>query len=46
MGEEIIGTISCKPNRKNVRDLDIALIISLDGQLTKMGNKHFDYRLR
>ena len=46
MGEEIIGTISCKPNRKNVRDLDIALIISLDGQLTKMSNKHFDYRLR
>ena len=46
MGEEIIGTISCKPNRKNVRDLDIALIISLDGQHTKMSNKHLDYRLR
>ena len=45
-GEEITGQISCKPNPKNERDLDIGLDINFDGTHSKIINKHVEYRLR
>lgn len=44
-GEEIAGEISCKPNNKNPRDLDIGLSISCSGQHSDVA-KHMQYRLR
>jgi type I protein arginine methyltransferase len=44
-GEKIIGELTCKPNQKNRRDLDIAVDISIDGKHTKI-NKTINYRLR
>jgi len=37
-GEEIKGTLSCKPNTKNPRDLDISVTIDFDG---KHSSAHF-----
>ena len=45
-GEEITGQISCKPNPKNKRDLDIGLEINFDGTHSKIIDKHVEYRLR
>lgn len=45
-GEEIRGMISCVPNPKNERDLDIALDINFDGAHSKLINKRLEYRLR
>ncbi|KAL3822982.1 hypothetical protein ACHAXA_008122 [Cyclostephanos tholiformis] len=45
-GEEITGTIACRPNRKNARDLDISLDINFDGRYSKIISKHVEYRLR
>jgi len=45
-GEEITGSITCKPNPRNERDLDIALDINFDGAHSKIINKHVEYRLR
>lgn len=45
-GEEIRGLISCMPNSRNERDLDIALVINFDGAHSKLVNKRVEYRLR
>jgi protein arginine N-methyltransferase 1 len=45
MGEEIEGTISCKPNKKNNRDLDIGVSLKFDGKNSAI-DKHLHYRLR
>ena len=45
-GEEITGMISCKPNPKNKRDLDISFDLNFDGAHSKLVNKHVEYRLR
>ena len=44
--EEVIGTIVCRPNPKNKRDLDISLDINFDGTHSKLIDKHVEYRLR
>ena len=44
-GEDISGTISCKPNPNNNRDLDISMDVVFDGQHSKMDTK-LEYRLR
>jgi protein arginine N-methyltransferase 1 len=44
-GEEITGEISCKPNKKNRRDLDIGISLSFHGQHSSI-DKSLDYRLR
>eukprot|EP00565_Helicotheca_tamesis_P007614 CAMPEP_0185732482 /NCGR_PEP_ID=MMETSP1171-20130828/16388_1 /TAXON_ID=374046 /ORGANISM="Helicotheca tamensis, Strain CCMP826" /LENGTH=268 /DNA_ID=CAMNT_0028401983 /DNA_START=86 /DNA_END=892 /DNA_ORIENTATION=- len=44
-GEVITGKISCTPNPKNNRDLDIALQVHFDGRHSKL-NESYDYRLR
>ncbi|VEU39817.1 unnamed protein product [Pseudo-nitzschia multistriata] len=44
-GERIAGDIACKPNKKNRRDLDIAISISVDGKHNKSAFS-VDYRLR
>lgn len=44
-GEQIQGTISCKPNMKNNRDLDISVSVSLNGMYSK-GNQELVYYLR
>ena len=44
-GEEISGTINCKPNPNNNRDLDISMDVVFDGQHSKMDSK-LEYRLR
>eukprot|EP00980_Cylindrotheca_fusiformis_P008264 scaffold1736_cov127-Cylindrotheca_fusiformis.AAC.78 len=44
-GEEIAGEITCRPNKKNNRDLDIGLSISCSGQHSNIV-KHMQYRLR
>lgn len=45
-GEELVGRISCKPNTKNERDLDISLDINFDGTHSKVIDKRVEYRLR
>lgn len=45
-GEELVGRISCKPNTKNERDLDISLDINFDGTHCKVIDKRVEYRLR
>mmetsp|Transcript_41503 Transcript_41503/g.71058 ORF Transcript_41503/g.71058 Transcript_41503/m.71058 type:complete len:497 (-) Transcript_41503:226-1716(-) len=45
-GEELEGTISCRPNPRNERDLDIDFEVSLDGKHSKIMNKKLEYRLR
>mmetsp|Transcript_7597 Transcript_7597/g.18940 ORF Transcript_7597/g.18940 Transcript_7597/m.18940 type:complete len:460 (+) Transcript_7597:81-1460(+) len=44
-GERISGDITCKPNKKNRRDLDIGISISVDGQ-HKKSSFSINYRLR
>ena len=44
-GETVSGEIKCKPNKKNHRDLDIGISLSMDGRHSKY-DKHMDYRLR
>lgn len=44
-GEIIKGTIDCKPNKKNPRDLDIGLSLKFHGTHSKI-DKHMDFRLR
>lgn len=43
--ETLKGEVSCKPNKKNPRDLDISLSLVFDGQHSKL-DKHLNYRLR
>lgn len=45
-GETIYGKISCKPNEKNNRDLDIQLNLSVDAMYTKIINKEIMFYLR
>jgi type I protein arginine methyltransferase len=45
-GEEIEGEISCKPNKRNRRDLDIGLTIHFSGLHSKANRKTVYYRLR
>ena len=44
-GEELSGTLSCAPNDRNARDLDISIKINFAGRLMKMQTTNF-YRLR
>ncbi|KAL7524494.1 hypothetical protein ACHAWF_000974 [Thalassiosira exigua] len=44
-GEELTGTISCAPNPRNKRDLDITVDLSFDGAHAKI-RKKIEYRLR
>lgn len=43
--EKLSGCITCKPNRRNRRDLDIRISLAIDGQRNK-NNLSMDYRLR
>mmetsp|Transcript_23741 Transcript_23741/g.29912 ORF Transcript_23741/g.29912 Transcript_23741/m.29912 type:complete len:202 (+) Transcript_23741:303-908(+) len=45
-GETIRGTISCKPNEKNNRDLDIEFNITLNGAYTQIVDKDILFHLR
>ena len=45
-GETIEGDISCKPNKKNPRDLDIGLTMTFHGKHSDVVGSHMDYRLR
>mmetsp|Transcript_7442 Transcript_7442/g.15992 ORF Transcript_7442/g.15992 Transcript_7442/m.15992 type:complete len:457 (-) Transcript_7442:224-1594(-) len=44
-GETISGDITCKPNKKNRRDLDIGVSLSINGKHNK-SSFSVDYRLR
>mmetsp|Transcript_17405 Transcript_17405/g.25701 ORF Transcript_17405/g.25701 Transcript_17405/m.25701 type:complete len:366 (+) Transcript_17405:101-1198(+) len=44
-GEKICGRISCKPNKKNRRDLDISLHITFQGSRCQV-DKKVNFRLR
>ena len=44
-GERVSGKLSCRPNKKNPRDLDINLQIHFDGSHSKLDCSQ-DYRLR
>ncbi|XP_053112280.1 protein arginine N-methyltransferase 8 isoform X6 [Hemicordylus capensis] len=44
-GEEIYGTISMKPNEKNVRDLDFTVDLDFKGQLCETSISN-DYKMR
>lgn len=44
-GEVITGEISCKPNKRNRRDLDISLQINFQGRYSEVDSK-VHYRLR
>ncbi|KAG7357320.1 50S ribosomal protein L11 methylase [Nitzschia inconspicua] len=44
-GETIAGEIKCKPNKKNRRDLDISITLSVNGRHSKF-TKQLNYRLR
>lgn len=45
-GENLGGEISCKPNKKNRRDLDIAVHLGCKGRHTEDMSKTLHYRLR
>ena len=45
-GETITGEISCKPNKRNRRDLDIGLQLTFKGRYSEVDNKKVHYRLR
>lgn len=45
-GETITGEISCKPNKRNCRDLDIGLQLNFKGRYSEVDNKKVHYRLR
>ena len=44
-GETISGEITCKPNQKNRRDLDIGIHVKFDGRHSSV-DKEMDFRLR
>ncbi|XP_016386294.1 protein arginine N-methyltransferase 8-B-like [Sinocyclocheilus rhinocerous] len=44
-GEEIVGTVSMKPNEKNARDLDFTFELDFKGQLCEAAIAH-DYKMR
>ncbi|KAJ8249878.1 hypothetical protein COCON_G00230940 [Conger conger] len=44
-GEEIVGSISMKPNEKNIRDLDFTFELDFKGQLCEAAISH-DYKMR
>jgi type I protein arginine methyltransferase len=44
-GETLSGTLSCKPNLKNRRDLDIGLDLQFDGRYSHVSKK-LNFRLR
>jgi type I protein arginine methyltransferase len=45
-GETLMGELSCKPNKRNRRDLDIGLLLNFKGRYSKVDEKYFKYRLR
>jgi type I protein arginine methyltransferase len=45
-GETIDGEITCKPNKKNRRDLDIGLTVNFSGRHSKAEGSFMSYRLR
>lgn len=45
-GECITGEISCKPNKRNRRDLDIGLQLTFQGRYSDVVDKKVHYRLR
>lgn len=45
-GESIHGTISCKPNETNNRDLEIEFKLSIDGEYSKLSDKQLMFHLR
>lgn len=45
-GEVITGELSCKPNKRNRRDLDIGLQLEFKGRYSQLENKRYNYRLR
>jgi len=45
-GETLSGEISCKPNRRNKRDLDIGVALKLKGRYSKLEGGTVHYRLR
>lgn len=45
-GETLTGELSCRPNRRNRRDLDIGLLLNFKGRYSKIENERFKYRLR
>jgi protein arginine N-methyltransferase 1 len=44
-GEMLTGEISCKPNKRNRRDLDIGLQLNFKGRYSQV-DKEYHYRLR
>ena len=44
-GEEINGAITCKPNHKNPRDLDISISVNFNGRCMQQQSTQ-EYRLR
>jgi protein arginine N-methyltransferase 1 len=45
-GETIEGEITCKPNTKNRRDLDIAVQLGFKGRHSELSDRTHQYRLR
>ena len=45
-GEVLTGEISCRPNQRNRRDLDIGLNLTFKGRYSECENKKIPYRLR
>lgn len=44
-GSQIYGCLTCKPNKKNNRDLDITISVKMNGQYTVV-DKEYEYYLR
>lgn len=44
-GEEIFGVFTCRPNSRNVRDLDFEIEFKFDGEVSQVSNKH-KYKMR
>ncbi len=45
LGETIEGVVTCKPNEKNPRDLDISMRVDFDGAAGSY-HRNEDYKLR
>jgi type I protein arginine methyltransferase len=45
-GEVMTGEISCRPNKRNRRDLDIGLTLTFKGRYSEAHNEKVHYRLR
>lgn len=45
-GEVLTGTISCRPNKRNRRDLDIGLTLTFKGRYSEIEDVKIQYRLR